>query len=225
MNLQENEFDSEDSKDAEPSSTGDRLKVSQVSIRTVLLLTALVAMLLGLWRNQLTIQELSQKISVSRKILNDLVVDDEQQYAATKVLPSWYGEYNWDVYLPPRNETGKNYSIKIAVDNIDEGNFPTAATSIPIEPGRHNVRINTARLSVDQSLPVVIDKKDSTSVPFSRKGTSYSSSSNGVETCMQQAVDKPLVLYRMRYMSPSPNGSYTSTKGPVEGVMIWVERE
>ncbi len=202
-----------------PAPGARRLTTGQWSLKTILLLTTLAAILVAWWQNGQSRSELKQKISLARRYLNELVVDDPQQFAATKLSPTWYGTNEWNVHLP----SGHRYQLHFAVSNIDDSNFPEAIKSIAIESGRHSIEINTNNASINHGFQLVVDRSTTETIVSQPIQKTYASSSTGINQCGQQSITQPLVLYRLRFLTPSANGSYRTATGPTEGLLVWIE--
>jgi hypothetical protein len=200
----------------------------QWSLRTLLLLTAAIAAWTAYYQVRRQSEIVRREIASMENVTRRLTVNDQQQFAAIKQQPMWHNDDRWQVYLPP----GNAYRMKLVTREVDIDDFPEAPWQSSIEAGRHEIayayeydtKAESGRLKVLVDGQVVIE---ATEGPPWNPSIGFSSHNDSFERVVQKPLSQPLVLTRRRFMIPDPagGGSSSSFKGPVSGVLLWIESD
>jgi hypothetical protein len=192
----------------------------QVGIRTLVLLTAACAVWLTFFVNRRHNAMLESRIRAMTPLAHELSVEDEKKIAVVKLDELWMDDNQWDLHLPPRA-----YRVCVATREITGGTFPPAAKSAALRPGRHRLVLVQERKDAMYHISVVCDGTPLVTVDEPKEWNPGVGSAGGGEfsTNQQMAADKPLVLYRKRFMHPTTKRFSTVPVGPSEGLMVWIE--
>ena len=197
------------------------MKRWQVGLRTLFLLTAVIAVLLAVLVNRQQIRSLESRIKAMRPLARELEVDDASKIAAVKLNDLWMDEDRWDLYLP-----AGSFRICLATREVkDDGLAPVRKSGL-IRPGRHRLAMDQwqdgelwrVKVTCDGSELFAIEEPKEFTGNGSRGGGEYSSSTQFPE-------DQQVILYRRRFMRPDGTGQSEVPKGPSDGLMIWIEPE
>ncbi len=194
----------------------------QVSLRTLFLLIAAIAVWLTYAINRRHNAALDARIRSMYPMAHELVVDDPKQFAAVKLEEYVYDQKHWDVYVP-----AGRYRLCFATRDIDINGMPKISKSVALEPGRHRLALAQAHTEDHWSFGVTRDGKTFLSLDEKKdwEPGNGSSTAGGFSISEQLPTEKPLVLMRRRYMTPSNGGqSYGVPNGPTNGLMLWIER-
>jgi hypothetical protein len=194
----------------------------QVGLRTLFLLMAVFAVWMAYFINRRQNARLEARIKTMIPLAHELVVEDPRQVAAVKLEEYWYDENRWDLYLP-----AGRYRLCLATRSIDDKGFASASKNVAIADGRHRLTLEQ-RLDKDVwRLAVTCDDAALLSVeePKEWNAERGSSSEGHFGVSEQVPADRPVVLFRRRFMKPSGQGSSSTSAGPSEGLLLWIEPE
>jgi hypothetical protein len=191
----------------------------QVGLRTLFLLMAAVAVWLALFVNRQQIAILETRIEVGRKLAHVLIIDDPKKVAVVKMDELWMDDNRWDVHLPPGQ-----YRICLATRKVDDHGFPLKQESRPIPAGRHRLALELRQEGETCQLRVKCDGSELLAIVERKEWASRGSTGGGeFSTSEQLPADKPVVLYRRRYMIQTSTGQFNTPPGPTEGLLLWIE--
>jgi hypothetical protein len=185
-------------------------------------LTAAVAAWLNYALERRRVADLSARIASLRPLARELVVDDPGKIAVVKREELWYDENRWDVHLP----AGHRYRLRLATRGIADGEFPPAAASAPLAPGRHVVAVDQVQDGEGWRVDVECDGTRLVSVPEPKGWDPGTGSTGGglYPASEQFAAERPVILFHRRFMGPSDaQGRSVMPEGPTAGVMLWIE--
>lgn len=193
---------------------------AQFSLRTLLLLTAAVAVWIGIFVTRRETQRLNIDAQQLRPLARELFVDDPQQIAVIKRLEEWYDENIWDLHLP------QAMRLCVASREIDDKGTPPIMKEVAIPAGRRAVEIRSDRLP-DKSWRtiVLLDGAEVLAVdePADWNAGRGSSGGGAFSTSTQLPANKTVELFRRRFMVETSPGISNSPNGPANGLMLWLE--
>jgi hypothetical protein len=196
----------------------------QVGLRTLVLLLAVFAVWMAYFINRRQNARLEARIKTMIPLAHELIIEDPKQVAAVRLEAHWFDENRWDLYLP-----AGRYRVCLATRDIGEMGLAPATRSVPIAAGRHRLALEQHKDKDVWRLAVTCDDAPALSVeePKAWNPDRGSSSEGHFDLSEQAPADKPVVLFRRRFMKPDANGSWsTSTStGPSEGLLLWIEPE
>ena len=197
----------------------------QWNLRTLLLLTAAVAVWVAYLHFRYEIPRIEREIAPLRHIGGTLIVRDPRQIAVVRTDEEWYDEEGLEVYLPEGA-----YALRVATREIrHEGIAPTVKEAA-IPPGRHRIAFRKSSVNNVLQFTVLVDGqkvlevKESTTRDF---GRGYLESVL-FEGCEQLPPDEPVVLYRGRFGQIRESGAHyysvSHTDAPTNGLLLWIEQ-
>lgn len=201
--------------------TAPRKAFVQVSLRTLLLLTAAVGVWVAYFKNRHDTADLAQKITSMRPLARELFVDDPSRIAVVKQEERWYDQNDWKVYLPPGE-----YRLCLATQNIDEKELAPINQSVSIDPGTHDLALEQTRIQ-DKAwrIVVMVDGEEVLRVeePAGWNAGHGSSGGGQFSNSTQLPAHEPVVLFRRRFMVPTSPSGYAAPMGPCNGLLLWIE--
>jgi hypothetical protein len=204
-----------------PSPLPARKTVRQFNLRTLFLLTAAVAVWIGHAKNHYENVNLANQIEAMRPLARELMIDDPDQIAVVKCDEHWYDQNEWRVHLP----TG-SYRLCLATKEVDTGGLATINKSIPIESGTHELALEQKQ-AVDKSWFIIVTVDGAEVLRASEPtawNTGHGSSGGGdFSRSTQIAPEKPVVLFRRRFMVKTVPSGYSIPMGPCDGLLLWIE--
>lgn len=212
---------------------------TRFSMLTLLLVTTIVAMGLGLYTQYRRIQGLNQMVSDA----GYLQVNNKNEYHAIYVPKYEELTYRWRVWLPQ----GRKYRVGIQCNRISSedlsGNFDTEVTFVGEDAGdqfgmgisggevvmTYAVRKDKADDGwrvVAQLDNLTLGSKSTTSRKLDKNGGKWPDGSIGMSSTyglqrgvFRGALGSPFVLFRKRTSSTS----ISSNGPPADGLLIWIE--
>ncbi|WP_165075278.1 hypothetical protein [Paludisphaera rhizosphaerae] len=194
----------------------------QVGLRTLILLTAAVAVWTSYSLERRRSADLTTRINALKPLARELEVDDLGMIAVVHRQELWYDDNRWEFYLP----AGRRYRLCLATRGIERNATPSPKVSTPLEPGVHVVALNQVKDGEDWRVDVLCDGTVATSTAEPKDWYAGTGSSGGsrFSTSRQSAADKPVVLFHRRFMGPrDAKGQSTTPEGPTEGMVLWIE--
>lgn len=197
----------------------------QIPLRRLGLVITVIVLVVAWIQSEAQLAKMSAYNHATRKLLNELQVDDPSRYAATAVPANDLDQYRWDVYLP----AGGTYRLALGEGPLDaiETQLPPRVADAAIASGRHRIIVYQRRigetlqyeLQIDDQ--IVIDCKSSLPI-IDNLGWSLT----GISRCEQLPIDAPLILQRRRInRSLGPNQSTSEGNEPRPGAAVWIERQ
>jgi hypothetical protein len=201
------------------SSTPRRIRRPQVSLSTLLLLIATLAVWFGYWNASRQTQRLRRNMSGLLSISRELDVKDPTQAAAVARVPEWLGESIWDIYLPKDGL----YEVCLAFDQIDAEGLVTPLQRVRINPGYRTVELKYETETEESIASVLVDGKVviEETRPKDWEPRRGSTGASVIYQSEQFDPTRPLVLYRKRFRSP--DGASPPKVGPTQGILVWIE--
>lgn len=193
----------------------------QIGLRTLLLLTAAVAVWLTHLKNRHDIADLTQKITAMRPLAHELFVDDPSQIAVVKQEERWYDQNDWKVHLPPGG-----YRLCLATQDINNDGLAPINSSAPLAAGTHDLALEQSRTkNKDWRMVVTTNGEEVLRVEEPADWNPGHGSSGGGQfsKSTQLPPDKPMVLFRRRFMVPTSATGYSTPMGPGPGLLLWIE--
>jgi hypothetical protein len=194
----------------------------QIGVRTILLLTAAVAVWLTYALERRRIADLTPRIASLSPLARELVVHDPGKIAVVKREELWYDENRWDVHLP----AGRQYRLCLATRGIAERGFPAPAASALLPPGRHVIAVDQVKHGDGWRVGAECDgtRLVSMTEPKEWDPGSGSTTSGNYPVSEQFAPERPVILFHRRFMGPRDERGRSSTpNGRTAGVMLWIE--
>jgi hypothetical protein len=204
-----------------PNATTEMSGRWQFGMRAAFLLTALVAVWFAHYVNLCEIARLESRIRSAQPLARELVIDDDEKFAAVKIEELWFDEFGWDVHLPDGE-----YRLCLATRQIDDKQLPLLFKSAPIKSGKHRIALEWP-LKKDYRVAVTVDgaRTVETIEPTAWYSYSGSGSLSGVSSKSEQRpTSQPLELLRRRFIQLDAKGRISTPDGPTNGLMVWIEK-
>ena len=168
----------------------------QFSIRTLLLLTAAIAVWTAFVTNYRQNKFLETRIAAMRPLARELLIEDPHRIAVVKLDELWYDENTWDLYLPPGQ-----YRLFLATDEIDDKDLAPVRVSTLLAGGRHRLAFDQQREEAAWRLSVRDDDAEILTVkePLEWNPARGSSGGGHFSQCAQLPIDQPVILFRRRF--------------------------
>ena len=196
----------------------------QISLRTLLLLTAAVAVWVAHFKNRSDNEHFTEQINTMRPLARELIVVDPSLAAVVKQDEHWYDQNDWKYFLPDGD-----YRLQIATREIDEKGLAPVTQSVPIKAGMGHVGLEQKR-NQNRDWLVTITAEGKEILSFEEPAdwdAGRGSSGGGLHSeSTQLPPDEPIVLFRRRFMVETMpgGGSYTTPQGPSNGLLLWIEQ-
>lgn len=192
----------------------------QVGLRTLLLLTAALAVWMAFFINRRQNAVLEARIGAMVPLAHELIVGDEKKIAVVKLEEYWYDENRWDLYLP----RGR-YRLCLATRDLTDAGLPPALRSVPIAAGLHHLALEQWQDQDAWRITVTGDGAEKLSVVEPKEWNPGRGSTGGGQYPVSEQLppDKPAVLFRRRFMREDCKGRMTTPSGPSEGILLWIE--
>lgn len=192
----------------------------QIGLRTLFLMTAVIAVWMTVLINREQNKTLEARIKTMRPLAHELVVDDPNQIAVVKQEELWYDENRWDIHLPDGQ-----YRLCVATRDIDQSGLAPVAKSERIEAGRHELELTQRWTSTGWQVNVIQEGATRLTVEEPKEWDPGSGSSGGGQFSLstQWPAGPPVVLFRRRFTRPDARGQMRTPIGPCEGILLWIE--
>ncbi len=192
-------------------------------LSTLILLIAAIAVWFSVHVNRRRIDALKIRIAQFSELAPELDIADPAKIAVLKHAQQGSNLHDWDVYLPKGR-----YRLRLATRAIVDRGLTAESKSVSIDSGRHHVSLERASdakrhritLACDGKTILVVEEPKDWYHP--ERG---SSSDNQFDRSEQLRADRPVVLFRERFMKPTSTGVSRSTSDPTEGILLWIEPE
>lgn len=193
----------------------------QIGVRAMILLTAAFAVWFAYFQNRAEIARLGPRIAAMRSLARELVVVDESKVAAVMHGELWMDDHRWEVYLPEGE-----YRLNLATREIDDKGMVSPLKSVPLPAGRRQLALEQKLEGETWHVTVTLDGKRVLGAEEPKAWDPGAGSSGGGEfsTSRQFDGDKPIVLFRRRFMRPVAKGQFSTPNGPCEGILMWIEK-
>jgi hypothetical protein len=193
----------------------------QVTLRSLFLLMAAIAVWTAFSINRERTKELTARIAVMRPLARELMIDDESKITGVKLEELWFDENRWEVYLPKGE-----YRLCLATRGIDFTGLPPVLTSARIESGRHQLGLEQTQSATGWQIKALWDGSAvlSAEEPLEWNPNVGSSGASEFTSSTQMDPNSPAVFFRRRFMKKDDRGGSATPVEPTEGVMLWIER-
>jgi hypothetical protein len=191
-------------------------------LSTLILLIAAIAVWFSVHVNRRRIDALKIRIAQFSEPAPELDIADPAKIAVLKHAQQGSNLHDWDVYLPKGR-----YRLRLATRAIVERVLSAEAKSVSIDSGRHHVSLERESDGKKHRITLACDGKTVLVVEESKEWYPErgSSSDNNFDRSEQLGADRPVVLYRERFMKPTSPGVSQWTPEPTEGMLLWIEQE
>ncbi|MCC6511079.1 MAG: hypothetical protein IT423_18400 [Pirellulaceae bacterium] len=197
----------------------------QVGLSSLLLLTACCAVWYHAWRTSGQVNELAQRLTVSKMLSGELVVQDREHLSIIKQEEHTMDDHVWQVYVPT-----DRWKLLLATTDISKGGRLPAAPEPVVEaeahlsPGRHTIELDTYKQGDEWVVEVKVDLEQVIRVKRPKSWNSARGSTGGgaFERQADFAADEQAVLFERVFfeaatapgpMKPNPEGN---------GVKLWI---
>ena len=199
----------------------------QVGLRTLLLLMVACAVWAAHWSYVRHADSLERENAKLAPLVRELVVQDLDQAAIVKEHSKWFDDFRWQCYLPEGR-----YRLSLATRQIGEdatrefAMFPSPTASTDLPSGRHVVSLEQINEEQQWRVRVLVDKQVVLDHVEPKEWNSAHGSSGGarIDALEQFSFERPIELFRRRFMVPREGGGYSSPQGPTNGVLLWLEQ-
>ncbi len=194
------------------------------SIRTLMLVSAVVCVWSVAIQYRLANPKLRSRIEALQRLESKLDVDDLTQIAAAPRRKSWFDESIWDLYVPP----GQTATLHLATRSIPmDDELVVDTTSTALGEGKHTFELIIEELDEQWSIRVELGGKVLLERTEPLDWNPKNSSSGGIahrRTKQTDARSGILELFRRRFRQKTANGVWRDTVEPTNGVLLWLER-
>ena len=193
----------------------------QVSLRTLLLLTAAVGVWIAHAKNRYDIDHFAQQIEAMQPMARELIVQDPTQISVVKQEERWYDQNDWKLYLPE----GK-YKLSLATRDITENKLTAPAKTVSLPAGTHHVVLEQKRHKAEGwKISVLVNEKEVLRLDEPADWDPGHGSSGGGQysRCTELLPTEPVVLFRRRFTVKTPTGGYSAPTEPCNGLLLWIE--
>jgi hypothetical protein len=190
----------------------------QVTLRSLILMMAVIAVWMAVYINKNEIQRLENR---NQPLVHELEIVDANKFAVVKLDSLWMNDHRWDVYLPPGE-----YRVCMASREVGYPGLCAPRKTATIQAGRHRLALDfqrerdrwPIRLTSDGSELIAFDEVKEWGASGSSADHQYGQRSK------QEPLDQPLVLYRRQYLDQNNQGGPPETWKSGEGLLLWIER-
>jgi hypothetical protein len=193
----------------------------QVGLRTVFLLMAAIAVWLSYFVNLRYNAELDARIGAMVPLAHEVIVTDPSKIAVVRQDDEWINETRWEIHVPDGA-----FRLCLATRGIDENGLATIVKSSPISSGTHQLVLTEQRDRNPWRETVLCDGREviTWATPYEPKSTRGSTSVAGFSQSKELSADEPVVLLRRRFHQVDASGGTSTSPGPSDGVLLWIER-
>jgi hypothetical protein len=200
----------------------------QISMRTLLLLTACVATWGFTYLNRRQLGTIDARIKAMRPLAHELTVNEPSKITVVKLDEQMYDEQIWHIQIPQHAQVAIHLATRniAAITDALPANDPDASyVSSPLAPGRHTIELRSVRKGEDWLTQVSVDDVPQLTVtePNSWMSTYGSSGGGNFSTQAELEVGKPLILFGRRFMYAGKNNSGQLPIEPSNGVLVWIQ--
>ena len=200
-----------------------RSLIPQVSLLTLLLGIALIAVWLAWWQAGQSIARLERQLPGLRKVARELKVEDPSQFAVVEKIRQWNDENICDIHIP----ANQSYRLCLAMDAIDEDGFADPLKSVSLPAGKHQIEIRYKTEGDESTVRVLTDNETVLEESRPKDWEPHAGSTGGMpfSQSRQYPADEPLVLFRRQFMVRKGPNNFVDPTGPGAGILVWVESE
>jgi hypothetical protein len=192
------------------------------SLRTVVLLMGIAALLLVVWRQYVELGPLREENRRLRAELGALDVQDKSRLHAVQAPQPDEHTWKWRVWIPP----GKHYRVAIAGAEISEEGFPKNSGRIElVGEGEEFLTYRIVRDPRTNSWQGTLTFADASIGAYPSHWVEWSNISKSTKSVGNVTAiaepGEPLMLIRCRVAEAITGNSFPSE--PTDGFMIWIE--
>ena len=129
--------------------------IPQVSLVTLFLAIALIAVWLAWWQAGQSIERLERQMPGLRSVARELFVDDPAMFAVVKQVGQWFGENICRIHVP----AGQSYQLCLALEFIDEEGFPDPLRFVSLPSGEHQIEIRYDTQREESIVRILVDEQ------------------------------------------------------------------
>jgi hypothetical protein len=193
-----------------------------VSVRSLVLLTASIAVWLTYAINRRHNAMLEARISAMVPVAHELRIDDPKAIAVVALDEWFFDASRWDLYLPDGP-----YRLCLATRGITFERFAPVVKSAPLKAGRHHIALDERRNGEAWRITVAWDGTGLMAVDepgdWHDPSGGWTSSSDATPSCRQRPADDPVILLRTRFYRPD-SAAETGPSEPRDGILLWIEK-
>ena len=192
----------------------------QLSLFTLLLSIALIAVWLAWWQAGQSIANLERQMPGLQSVARELRIDDPTQFAAVEKMPYWHDENICEIYVP----ADQSYRLCLAMDAIDKDGLSDPLGAVSLPSGEHRIEIRYDSGGSKSTVRILVDKETVLEESRSKDWEAHRGSSGGIpfSQSKQYPTDEPLVLFRRRFYIRLPSNKF-AIPTPSPGILVWVE--
>jgi len=194
----------------------------QLGLQRLILLIAAIAVWMTVYLNHQRSAFLDTRIKLMVPLANELIVNDPSKIAVVQLEHLWMDDDRWDLYLP-----GGSYRLCIATRKVADDGLAPVVKSVPLRPGNHRISLMQERGPQSSHVTVSEGKTTHFDVRDTVEWDPLINSVGGGRFSLNEQLppDKPVVLYRRRFMQVnSTPGSGNTPNGTSAGILLWIER-
>jgi hypothetical protein len=192
----------------------------QVSVRTLLLIMAAIAVWITVVVNWFQNSDLEQRIMAVRPLARGLNVYDPRRIAVVARDPLARDEEAWYVFLPH-----PEYRVSLATRGIKQtGLSPALFESRPMQGGRHRIALAQKKTPGGWRISITVDNQQLLAVD---ENTGWNDGSpfvggNEIGISEQRSPKELLVLFRRRFTRAVGSADPT-LDAPCNGILLWLD--
>ena len=194
----------------------------QVTLMTLLLLVAAVAVWLANVRTNKETQRYTSQLPGLQKLNRELLVYDPSQFTTVGKIPEWNGEAKGEIWVP----SGKAYVLCMALDGVQNAPvLPEPEVETPIAAGQHSIEFFTDQDKKGTTYTVKLDGEVALTQWRPKDWEPRTGFSGGANwsTSRQHENDAPWELFRRRFSVQTGKNTWGEPKSPGPGMLVWID--
>ena len=201
------------------------------NLLTLILLSSVVCTWLLFIRLRYDNAQLRAGIQTMKSTSRELFIVHPDRLAVVRLPESWYDESKWDVAFPREEAVaagGATYKLCLATREIDlpKVGFPKAVEFV-MPPGRHQIELKSLRTRDGWNIVALLDDRPVIEISEPADwdlGHGGAGTGASWERPHQPAsATHPVILYCEIFSVNNPSGGLGQSKGPANGVLMWLQ--